>query len=108
MADAVNNAKWAQKEWTKTSFRERRRVLRMLLRYIVKHGDDIARGLVLRGERSLDLGQLLELPGRPSLELGADLVVAPDAAPEEAKADRLADDQAELLGRGLAGRPLDP
>lgn len=35
------SARAAQKEWAKTSFAERRRVLRVLLNYIVTHQEEI-------------------------------------------------------------------
>lgn len=41
--DIAARAKAAQREWAKTSFNERRRVLSAMLAYIVEHMEDIAR-----------------------------------------------------------------
>ncbi|GAB7344891.1 hypothetical protein MBLNU457_3328t1 [Dothideomycetes sp. NU457] len=58
----VAKAQAAQNEWAKSSFAERRRVLKTLLKYILEHQDDIARAACLdSGKTKVDalFGEIL-------------------------------------------------
>ncbi|KAJ5566777.1 hypothetical protein N7535_006083 [Penicillium sp. DV-2018c] len=59
---AVRNAKAAQPEWAKTTFAERRKVLRTLLKYVLDHQDDLATACCLdTGKTKVDacFGEIL-------------------------------------------------
>ncbi|KAL8684223.1 MAG: hypothetical protein Q9224_006510, partial [Gallowayella concinna] len=59
---AVARAKEAQKEWAKTTFKQRRKVLRTMLKYILDHQEDIATVACLdSGKTKVDamLGEIL-------------------------------------------------
>ncbi|CEJ59563.1 Putative Oxidoreductase [Penicillium brasilianum] len=60
--DAVQAAKAAQREWATTSFAERRKVLRTLLKYVLDHQDDIVTACCLdSGKTKVDasFGEIL-------------------------------------------------
>ncbi|KAJ6088693.1 hypothetical protein N7486_009954 [Penicillium sp. IBT 16267x] len=50
--EAVRAAKTAQREWAKTTFAERRKVLRTLLKYVLEHQDDIVTACCLDSGKS--------------------------------------------------------
>ena len=60
--EAVRAAKAAQREWAKTSFAERRKVLRTLLKYVLEHQDEIVTACCLdSGKTKVDacFGEIL-------------------------------------------------
>ncbi|KAJ5758845.1 hypothetical protein N7520_006001 [Penicillium odoratum] len=60
--ESVRAAKLAQREWVKTTFAERRKVLRTLLKYVLEHQDDIVTACCLdSGKTKVDasFGEIL-------------------------------------------------